>query len=278
MNHLIISFGNLSLSYSAHSERAQGLLDFAFRHQRSEPAADPLHHVDLSEDPSGELVILQDGHPESRNPLDAVTALRLIERATYHFADRCADGPVFHGGCVSRDGQATLLVGGSGSGKTCLTTFLLTQGLDYLTDELVFISTSTENPACQGFARPLNLKNSAHPLFPELTQHPATLVTPFGNLIRPDTALALAQPPGKVVRQAGLARIIFPTYRSSSALEFAPLPKAKAVLLLMKNLINARNLPEHGFRLVSALCQSVPAFTLTYSSFDQIDALHLTHL
>ena len=115
-------------------------------------------------------------------------------------------------------------------------------------------------------------------MFPDLAQHPATLVTPFGSLVRPDTALALAQQPGKVIRQARLARIIFPTYRAGSAFEFAPLPKAKAVLLLMQNLINARNLPEHGFHLVSALCQSIPAYTLAYSSFEQIDALHLTHL
>ena len=278
MSNLSISFGNLSLTYSARGERAQRLLDFAFRHQRCEPATHPLHHIELSEDSSGELVVLQDGMPETRNPSDAVIALRLIERATYHFADRCADGPVFHGGCVGWEGQATLLVGGSGSGKTCLTTFLLTQGLDYLTDELIFVSDPAENPVCQGFARPLNLKNSARALFPDLTQHPAALATPFGSLIHPDSALALAQQPGKVVRQARLVRIIFPTYRAGKAFEFAPLSKAKAVLLLMQNLINARNLPEHGFRLVSALCQSVPAYTLQYSDFEQIDALNLTHL
>ncbi len=276
MSDLDISFGNLSLSYSARGERAERLLEFAFRHQHSERTTDPLHRMELSEEPSGELVVLQDGHPESRNPSDAATVLRLIERATYHFADRCADGPVFHGGCVSHADQATLLVGGSGSGKTCLTTFLLTQGLDYLTDELIFISNPTENPACQGLARPLNLKNSARALFPELTQHPEALVTSFGSLVLPDSALA--RQPGKVVRHARLARIIFPTYRASSAFGFAPLPKAKAVLLLMQNLINARNLPEHGFRLVSALCQSVPAYTLQYSDFKQIDAMDLTHL
>ncbi len=277
MSDLAISFGNLSLTYSARGERAQRLLDFAFRHQRCEPATHPLHHIELSEDPSGELVVLQDGQLESRNQSDATTVLRLIERATYHFADRCADGPVFHGACISHAGRATLLAGGSGSGKTCLTTFLLTQGLDYLTDELVFVSDLTSDPVCQGFARPLNVKNSARALFPNLTQRPEALATPFGSLILPDSALALAPQPGMVVRQARLARIIFPPYRPGRPFEFSTLPKAKAVLLLMQNLINARNLPDHGFRLVSALCQSIPAYSLAYSSFDQIDALHLTH-
>ncbi len=278
MNELFISFGNLSLSYSARGERAQRLLDFAFRHQQSPPTGTPLCRFELTEEPpSGELVLSQDGQPESCQASNTVTALRLIEQATYHFANHCAAGPVLHGGCVSQGGQATLLVGSSGSGKTCLTTFLLTQGYDYLTDELVFLSGGPEPPTCQGFARPLNLKTSAATLFPSLIQHPDTLTTPFGHLVSPDSALGLAAQPGKVVRQASLARIIFPTYRARNAVVFEPLSKAKAVLLLMQNLVNARNLPEHGFRLISTLCQTIPAYILQYGSFEQTEPLHLTH-
>jgi hypothetical protein len=40
----------------------------------------------------------------------------------------------------------------------------------------------------------------------------------------------------------------------------------------MTHLINARNLPEHGFAQVARLARKVPAYRMTYSSFAQLRA------
>ena len=45
-----------------------------------------------------------------------------------------------HAGAVARDGRCVLLAGGSGSGKSTLTLACVAHGLDFMTDDLVFLS------------------------------------------------------------------------------------------------------------------------------------------
>ena len=55
------------------------------------------------------------------------------------------------------------------------------------------------------------------------------------------------------------------------------LTPANTGLLLMKSLINARNLPSHGFDQIALLARKVPAYTIAYEDFlkvfNEIDAL-----
>jgi hypothetical protein len=269
-----LSFGSLSLAYTAADPPSSRLLDFAFGSQPLAPSTAPLHHTELAcDETSGEFILTQDGQPPHRASSAGAAALTLIERATFQLADPCRDGPLLHAACLSRAGQAVLLPGGSGSGKTCLATWLLTQGWDYLTDELVLLLPESDGPTCRGFARPLNLKSSAAPLFPALIAHPSTLSTSFGHLVSPETALAQAATPGLVLAQVPLTRIIFPAFRQDALFEFSPLPKAKTVFLLMQCLINARNLPGHGLDALTAICQSIPAFRLQYSGFASLASI-----
>lgn len=46
--------------------------------------------------------------------------------------------------------------------------------------------------------------------------------------------------------------------------------KAQTGLALMQCLINARNLPGHGFTEISRLAQTVPAYTMRYPGFEQV--------
>ncbi|MFN8459220.1 MAG: hypothetical protein U0401_31985 [Anaerolineae bacterium] len=50
-----------------------------------------------------------------------------------------------------------------------------------------------------------------------------------------------------------------------------PLSQAQAGLALMQCLLNARNLPEHGFPEVTRLIRQVPAYHLGYSHFGQLE-------
>jgi hypothetical protein len=38
----------------------------------------------------------------------------------------------------------------------------------------------------------------------------------------------------------------------------------------MQTLVNARNLPEHGFSEITRLVRHIPAYVMRYGSFDQI--------
>ena len=64
--------------------------------------------------------------------------------------------------------------------------------------------------------------------------------------------------------------IVFPDFQEYADLELQSLTPAQAGLALMQCLVNARNLPEHGFPEITRLVRSIPAYRLTYSRFDQV--------
>jgi hypothetical protein len=198
----------------------------------------------------------------------------LLSQSCYHLADRSQGGVLFHAGALARPGQGTglLLPGGIGAGKTTLTAWLLTRGLDYLTDELAFVPDGAET--MQTFARPLNLKRPARAAlrgcFNFKRHADRMLSTSAGDLISPDALqpTRLAGAPGDTL----VSLIIFPRYQAGSHFVWQPLSKAQAGLALMKCLVNARNLPEHGFPQISRLAKTVPAYHMTYADFDQVEA------
>jgi hypothetical protein len=64
--------------------------------------------------------------------------------------------------------------------------------------------------------------------------------------------------------------ILFPHYQPGASLNWRPLTKAQAGLHLMECLVNARNLPDHGFAEVARMAKMAPAYRLEYSRFDQL--------
>ena len=121
----------------------------------------------------------------------------------------------------------------------------------------------------QPFPRPLNLKRPARPVFVDqldfenpdcqiLSTDTTDLIPP--TLFSPNTTLS--EPP--------LRLIIFPHYQAGSNFELQQLSKAQAGLELMQCLINARNLPDHGFSEITRLTRTVPAYKMTYASFSQV--------
>jgi hypothetical protein len=204
----------------------------------------------------------------------AQAADSLLSQSCYQLANHSQGGALFHAGALAVPGRGKgwLLPGGIGSGKTTLTAWLLTKGLDYLTDELAFVPDGAE--AMQTFARPLNLKRAARAALRDhfdFERHAGRMLsTPAGDLISPE-ALRPGRPAG--APGATLVRsIIFPRYQAGSDFVWQPLSKAQAGLALMKCLVNARNLPEHGFPQISRLAKTVPAYHMTYANFDQVEA------
>jgi hypothetical protein len=63
----------------------------------------------------------------------------LIEFAVYVLATRCLGLVPLHGACVGREGRGVLLLGGSGAGKTTLALHGLLHGLEFLSEDAVFV-------------------------------------------------------------------------------------------------------------------------------------------
>lgn len=172
---------------------------------------------------------------------------------------------VFHAAGVAQNGRSALLVAESGSGKSTLTGWLVSCGLNYLTDEI--IAWDAESRAVSGLARPLLLKRGATALWQGWLTAAGTLqqARPFGNatlwldpeLIRP----------GSICHQATPAVLIFPHYQPGANFQATPLSPAWAVFMLLQHLVNGPNLPGDGLELVRRLGQSLPAWEVAYGSF-----------
>lgn len=254
-------------------ERAARIVDFLFRHVPAGEESDGAPGVTFRLAPgsqAGQLALYRDGELLCAGDCDAALAERLLGEVGLHLADRSQGGLLFHAGALAWGGQGLLLPGSIGAGKTTLTMWLAlngSAGLEYLSDEMVFFPSGSQ--AMQSYTRPLNLKSPSRAAlkdsFDFVGQAGRLLSTPYGDLISPEL-LGFAGP-----RPAPPLRLVmFPRYQVECDPLCRPLSKAQVGLALMECLVNARNLPEHGFREIARLARTAPAYRLRYSHFEQI--------
>jgi hypothetical protein len=263
----LISFANNTIAITYSGALPARIVDFLYRYVPANGSTPPhlTYRLLPADIPNrvrlyqGEVFIYEDS-PE-------LVAELLLGESCYHLAAQSQSGLLFHAAGLAKAGAGLLLPGQTGAGKSTLTTWLLTQNFDYLTDELIFIPWGTH--MMQPLTRPLNLKRSArtvlYPLFDFATQSANILSSPRVDLI-PPTLFNPAVP----LRQASLSLIIFPHYQPDSDFTLRPLSRAQAGLELMRCLINARNLAGQGFSEVTRLVKAIPAYKLSYTNFEQI--------
>ena len=198
----------------------------------------------------------------------------LLDTVIYELAKKCSGGLLFHAAALSRKGCGILLPGQSGSGKTLLSAWLTRQGYNYLTDEMALVGSRAF--CINGFYKPLHIKDAA---FSDLNtiiekpdqqkMHPNNGMIPIDQGFLVDSS-CLNPGKGSGAGEAKTGVIIFPEYKYGKKFEMIRLSPAKTGLLLMENLINARNLPSHGFDQIALLARKVPAYAMTYENFSRI--------
>jgi hypothetical protein len=265
----LVSFAGSTVAIEYSGARMAAIIDFLYRHIPADSDVPP--HVTYRAEPGAQpdaLTLYRDDTLIYEGDSDAILAELLMGDANYHLADRSRGGLLFHAGGLTWQGKGIILPGKMGAGKTTLTTWLVAQGLDYLTDELVFVPHGADT--IQTLTRPLNVKKPSWVALQTVpscdleAQAARILSTPRSDLIPPDLLgpVQLSEPP--------LGLILFPQYLPGSEFALQPLSKAQAGLALMECLINARNLPDHGLSEIARLAQVAPAYKLTYADFDQI--------
>lgn len=265
----VVSFAGSSVRIDAIGMDAVALVAFLFDHM---PAAEgPTPHVTLTVRASGRgprtLLVNDELFCESES--NSALASALLGQVLFHLSDRSTGGLVLHAAAVCRGDRCVLLPGASGTGKTSLTAWLVRRGFEYLTDELVYIPLGSEE--VRPFVRPLNVKASARTTV-------GTDVLDFDALTAQSMTSAdvLLIPAGAIGRQATaraprLEAIVFPHYQAGAALHARPVSEAATGMRLMATLINARNLPAHGFEEVSRLARLIPGSVLEYGDFSQLE-------
>lgn len=282
LNFRRIVFAGSLLDIQYQGTPAERVLAFLFRdlaQPDSSRVFDPVAHFTyrLVTDPEIGVLRLYSGDELEREcTSEADMALHLIGQVCYQLAYFSTGGLVMHAALVSWNGHGILLPGSTGKGKSTLAAWLLRCGYDYLTDELVFVPDEEVQKGC-GLARPLNLKKAARPLLNDLFQV-SSATSGVVSTASVDLVPHEVFGKGSVLSQIPICAVIFPSFQTNAVFELRRLSKAQAGLELMQCLINARNLPEHGFPNVIDLARSCAAYQMIYSDYSAVETAVQTAL
>lgn len=172
-----------------------------------------------------------------------------------------------HAAVLERAGQALILPGPPGAGKSTLCAALVHRGWRLLSDEhaLVRFPDSRLVP----FPRPVALKDESirviREFAPEAKLGPAFEDTSKGTLAH------MCPPSDSVKRSAETAVpswIVFPKYSPESKAELKPVGKARAFLRAADNSFNYHLLGTVGFRTLARVIESTTCYDFVYDSLE----------
>jgi hypothetical protein len=269
----IVSFAGTAVAIGHAGSRAARLVEFLYSHTLG-AASDPysvsydlVSHEDdpIEDDPIFSLY--RDGVEIYRGDCQATVAELLLGDTCHHLAKHSRGGLLFHAAALAWRGQGLLMPGAIGAGKTTLAAYLAAGGLDYLTDEIVFIPHG--ETIVEAFTRPLNVKAPARPVLQHYVDFQASAEPILCNAQACLISPRLFGLPG-VPEETSLKLVVFPTYHPEARPALHPLSKAQAGMALMQCLVNARNLSQHGFSEITRLARSIPAYEMPFNSLDQV--------
>ncbi len=197
----------------------------------------------------------------------------LIEEVAKALVTRLDSAVALHAGAVVWEGKSVVVAGASGSGKSSLVAWLIDNGFEYITDEIIILRGDNR---ILGFPRALVLKKGAA----ERVQ--AFSIFESSPLIKYGSNLIVSAPRvnrDQVARPCGM--IIFPQYQAGARLQIKGLTAAEAGLNLVGCNLNARNLEDGGLGAIARLSRAIPAISVEYGDFAQLEdmfdaLLHVT--
>ena len=173
-------------------------------------------------------------------------------------------GVVLHAGAVARNGQAVLVAGNSGSGKSSLICWLVENGFEYLTDEIALLEPA--DTSVVGLPRALVIKpgSAEHIRKMSAFRDASTVAGGTHIMIKPPHA-------GTANKALPVVFVIFPDFALGDGLSFSGLSAAECGLRLVQCNLNARNFRDGGFGAITRLARKAPALRLHYGSYDQLE-------
>jgi len=177
---------------------------------------------------------------------------------------------MLHAAVLEKNGQAVILPGDPGAGKSTLTALLALSGWRLLSDEITLID--RDDGMIVPLARPVSLKNASievvRAFSPDAVIGEAALDTHKG------TVAHLKPPSDSVARmhERAIARhIVFPRWRAGADATSSPHSKADAFIHAASHAFNYGELGELGFHLTARLLDRCDCRNFEYSELN--DAL-----
>lgn len=257
-------FGEHTFEISCNNDDAYGIAEFLFLDFPGSIAATYTKQYDIVS--SGPIPMLSLWGGDKRlyfGTSQYQLAYILMNEVIFYCIDTNTSHHALHAGAVCRNGRCIILPGQSGNGKSTLTSWLIMSGFQYLTDELVFLD---QDAQVLPLTRPISLKvGPSHKSWLLAGKHDGIITSDSGSMI-PHRLLNDNFEPG----QPMATDIIFPKYDSSVEPELKEISPAKSSLYLLNSHVNARNLKRHGVSEMAHIIRQCQSFTLSYSSFDDL--------
>jgi len=194
-------------------------------------------------------------------------AYTLMNEVIFCCIDHNTSHHAIHAGAVYKDNRCILLPGQSGNGKSTLTSWLIMNGFQYLTDELVFL---THDAQVLPLTRPISLKIApSHESWLVAEEQSNKIITSDEGSMIPHRLLN----PSFFPRHPRLTEVIFPSYSPGAEGILQEISPAKSSLYLLKSHVNARNLQGHGVAQLASIVKNCNSYTLTYSSFSDLQTI-----
>lgn len=191
----------------------------------------------------------------------------LMNEVIFHCIDKNRQHHALHAGSVKKGERCFIFPGKSGKGKSTLTAWLIANGFQYLTDELVFIS---NNCRVIPLTRPVSLKvNSSHVSWLLKKNHTDQIITDEMGSMIPHRLLN----PDFSAHEPFATHILFPEYREGGELSLKEITPAKSSLYLLQSHVNARNLPGHGITELCNIVRKCRSYDFVYGSYDDLEAV-----
>ncbi|MFT5697439.1 MAG: hypothetical protein ACI8ZB_000287 [Desulforhopalus sp.] len=260
-------FGDQAFEIDCNNDDAYDITEFLFRDFPGSKNAQSIKQYDIISSGPVSMLSLWDGDKrlylgESRYQL----AYTLINEVIFHSINTNDSHHALHAGCVCNDSRCILLPGQSGNGKSTLTSWLVMNGFQYLTDELVLLDSEAR---ALPMTRPISLKvGPGHDSWLLADECEEIIASETGSMIPHRLFNADFTP-----QQPKVTDIIFPQFNSDAEPELKQISPAKSSLYLLKSHVNARNLAGHGVSEMASIVKQCRSYTLSYASFD--DLLHI---
>lgn len=265
MSKWLIERGGVQITVHAKSSAAEELVAVALAGLRPEKV-NKVRGIHLSVNGDAQEWRLRDHSNNVRRKISESGDLvyHLTDRIVFHIADKVTGMHCLHAAAVSSDGVALVIPANSGAGKSSFTTWLVANGFDYITDELILIN---EANSIDGLGRPIQIKPHGIDAIQNLLLEPDAVYP--GKLAN---AVPISSLGGQVSESAEhrLGLMVFPQYKKGAEFCFEKLSSAEAGMCLMANHVNARNLAGHGFTAMMSLIRSTPCFSLEYGGFNSL--------
>jgi len=265
MSRWLIERAEARVTVQAKSNAAKELVEIALNGMRAKPVLKS-QGVRLSVAGQEGAWEIQDHETDIRRKLDMPGDLiyHLTDRIVHYVADKVESKHCLHAASVAIGDRALMIPANSGAGKSSLTSWLVANGFQYLSDELILLN---DERHIEGVSRPIQIKPNGLNAIQYLLKDPDAILP--GKLAN---ALTIENLGGEcsALTEHSLGLMIFPQYRKKGDFSFTEIRSAQAGLRLMENHINARNLAGHGFRVMMSMIRATPCYALEYGGFDKL--------